>query len=304
MERKILILKVPDEACGARIDSFLSSALDGFTRNSIQRLCDDGRIFLSGKPAAKNCRLRAGDEIEVCIPPAREYEIIAQDIPLNIVYEDGYLLVVDKPRGMVVHPAPGNEDGTLVNALLHHCGGSLSGINGVMRPGIVHRIDKDTSGLLVVAKNDTAHQSLAAQIHSRSLLRRYDAIVYGRVRESGTVALPIARHPVHRKRMCVMEGGREALTHYEIIRELKGFTHLGIRLETGRTHQIRVHMAAVGHPVAGDPIYGPAKVISSLNGQCLHASRIGFVHPISGEQMDFLTGLPGYFMDFAAKHRL
>jgi 23S rRNA pseudouridine1911/1915/1917 synthase len=207
---------------------------------------------------------------------------------------------------MVVHPAPGNYDGTLVNALLHHCGDSLSGINGVMRPGIVHRIDKDTSGLLVVAKNDMAHQSLAAQIQERgwSFTRRYDAVVYGRVKEPGVVKLPIARHPVHRKRMCAMEGGRDSVTRYEIAEELRGFTHLAIRLETGRTHQIRVHVAAIGHPVAGDAVYGPAKVITKLNGQCLHASGIGFAHPADGTQMEFTSKLPEYFTDFIIKCRL
>ena len=301
MQQEALTLKVPDEASGTRIDSFLSSALDGFSRNSIQRLCDEGQIFFRGKPAAKNMRLNPGDEIEVRIPPAREYEVAAQDIALTIIYEDEHLLVIDKPKGMVVHPAPGNYDGTLVNALLYHCGESLSGINGVMRPGIVHRIDKDTSGLLVVAKNDIAHNSLAAQIsqRSRGFTRRYDAVVYGRVKQqSGMVELPIARHPVHRKRMCVIEGGRDAITRYEIKQELKGFTHLDVRLLTGRTHQIRVHMAAIGHPVAGDAVYGPAKVIAKLGGQCLHASGIGFEHPASGEQMEFTSPLPGYFTDF------
>ena len=298
---EILTLKTPENAHGARIDSFLAFKLDGFARNSIRRLCEQGQIFVGGKPVAKSTRLKAGDEIQVHLPPVKGAGIIAQDIPLDIVYEDEYLLVVNKPKGLVVHPAPGHEDKTLVNALLYHCGDSLSGINGVMRPGIVHRIDKDTSGLLAVAKNDAAHRSLAGQIGAHTFTRLYEAVVYGRVKEGGVINAPIARHPTHRKRMAILRDGRQAVTHYEIIGELNGFTHLALRLETGRTHQIRVHMASIGHPVAGDVVYGPAKVITSLNGQCLHARTIGFRHPVSGEYMEFTSALPEYFTDFLTR---
>jgi len=300
----MLILKAPESAHGARIDSFLATQLDGFARNSIRRLCEDGQISVAGKPAIKSTRLKAGDEITVHLPPIKETELTAQDIPLDIVYEDEHLLVVNKPKGLVVHPAPGHESGTLVNALLYHCGESLSGINGVRRPGIVHRIDKDTSGLLIVAKNDSAHRSLAEQISAHTFTRRYEAVVYGKVKENGIVNAPIARHPAHRKRMAIVHSGRNAVTHYEIISELRGFTQLTLKLETGRTHQIRVHMASIGHPIAGDAVYGPAKVISSLNGQCLHARTIGFTHPSSGEHMEFTSELPEYFTRFRDNHRL
>ena len=222
---------------------------------------------------------------------------------MEIVYEDDDLLVVNKPKGMVVHPAPGHSSGTLVNALLYHCGDSLSGINGVIRPGIVHRIDKDTSGLLIVAKNDTAHAHLAQQIKEHSFTRIYEAVVYGNVKEdSGTVDAPIGRHPTDRKRMCVTEkNSRNAVTHYEVLARYPGFTHLRLKLETGRTHQIRVHMAYLGHPVAGDPVYGVKKVITSLGGQCLHARVIGFVHPTTGEYLEFTSELPAYFTTFLKK---
>ena len=254
----------------------------------------------NGVPVQKSAKLPVQAVLTVEIPPARPLEVAAQAIPLDIVYEDGDLLVVNKPKGMVVHPAAGNEDGTLVNALLYHCGDSLSGINGVIRPGIVHRIDKDTSGLLIVAKNDAAHRSLAEQIKAHSFTREYQAVVYGRIREDGTVNAPIARHPQERKRMAVIQSPsvREAVTHYFVVRHFSGFTQLRLRLETGRTHQIRVHMAYIGHPVAGDPVYGPKKVIAPLGGQCLHAGLIGFVHPRTGEYMEFEAPLPPYFTDF------
>lgn len=254
----------------------------------------------NGVPVQKSAKLPVQAVLTVEIPPARPLEVAAQAIPLDIVYEDGDLLVVNKPKGMVVHPAAGNEDGTLVNALLYHCGDSLSGINGVIRPGIVHRIDKDTSGLLIVAKNDAAHRSLAEQIKAHSFTREYRAVVYGRIREDGTVNAPIARHPQERKRMAVIQSpsAREAVTHYFVVRHFSGFTQLRLRLETGRTHQIRVHMAYIGHPVAGDPVYGPKKVIAPLGGQCLHAGLIGFVHPRTGEYMEFEAPLPPYFTDF------
>ena len=257
-------------------------------------------MTVHGAPAAKNARLRAGDAIVLTIPEPEPVEIRPEPIPLDVVYEDSDLLVVNKPKGMVVHPAPGHASGTLVNALMAHCGASLSGINGAVRPGIVHRIDKDTSGLLIVAKNDFAHQGLAAQIQAHSFTRAYQAVVYGNLKDdSGTVHAPIGRDPADRKRMAVTaQHSRDAVTHYAVVQRYVGFTHLRLQLETGRTHQIRVHMAYLGHPVAGDPVYGPRKVIARLDGQCLHAGEIGFVHPRSGQFLSFTAPLPAYFTDF------
>lgn len=285
---------------GIRADKAVSAAMPALSRSAVQGLIQSGHVRCNGVPVQKSAKLPVQAVLTVEIPPARPLEVAAQAIPLDIVYEDGDLLVVNKPKGMVVHPAAGNEDGTLVNALLHHCGDSLSGINGVIRPGIVHRIDKDTSGLLIVAKNDAAHRSLAEQIKAHRFTREYRAVVYGRVREDGTVNAPIARHPQERKRMAVVQSpaAREAVTHYFVVRHFNGFTQLRLRLETGRTHQIRVHMAYIGHPVAGDPVYGPKKVIATLGGQCLHAGLIGFVHPRTGEYMEFEAPLPPYFTDF------
>ena len=285
---------------GMRADKAISAALPALSRSAVQALIQDGRVLCNGAPVQKSTKLPVQSVLTVEIPPARPLEVVAQNIPLDIVYEDSDLLVVNKPKGMVVHPAAGNEDGTLVNALLYHCGDSLSGINGVIRPGIVHRIDKDTSGLLIVAKNDAAHRSLAEQIKAHSFTREYRAVVYGRIKADGTVDAPIARHPQERKRMAVVRSpaAREAVTHYFVVRHFTGFTQLRLRLETGRTHQIRVHMAYIGHPVAGDPVYGPKKVITSLGGQCLHAGLIGFVHPRTGQYMEFEAPLPPYFMDF------
>ena len=283
-----------------RADKAISAALPALSRSAVQALIQDGRVLCNGAPVQKSTKLPVQSVLTVEIPPARPLEVVAQNIPLDIVYEDSDLLVVNKPKGMVVHPAAGNEDGTLVNALLYHCGDSLSGINGVIRPGIVHRIDKDTSGLLIVAKNDAAHRSLAEQIKAHSFTREYRAVVYGRIKADGTVDAPIARHPQERKRMAVVRSpaAREAVTHYFVVRHFIGFTQLRLRLETGRTHQIRVHMAYIGHPVAGDPVYGPKKVITSLSGQCLHAGLIGFVHPRTGRYMEFEAPLPPYFTDF------
>lgn len=291
---------------GIRADKAVSAAMPALSRSAVQGLIQNGHVRCNGVPVQKSAKLPVQAVLTVEIPPARPLEVAAQAIPLDIVYEDGDLLVVNKPKGMVVHPAAGNEDGTLVNALLHHCGDSLSGINGVIRPGIVHRIDKDTSGLLIVAKNDAAHRSLAEQIKAHSFTREYRAVVYGRVREDGTVNAPIARHPQERKRMAVVQSpaAREAVTHYFVVRHFNGFTQLRLRLETGRTHQIRVHMAYIGHPVAGDPVYGPKKVIATLGGQCLHAGLIGFVHPRTGEYMEFEAPLPPYFTDFIKTLRL
>ena len=296
-------IAAPEDA-GARLDAFLAGKMEK-TRSSVQKLIEEENVRLNGAPAAKNARLREGDRVEATEPTPEVLDVKPQNIPLDIVYEDQDLLVVNKPKGMVVHPAAGNPDGTLVNALLFHCGDSLSGINGVIRPGIVHRIDKDTSGLLIVAKNDRAHQSLAEQIAVHSFTRIYNAVVYGIVKEEeGTVSAPIGRHPTDRKRMAVLSsGGREAVTHYRVLERFPGFTLVECRLETGRTHQIRVHMAHIGHPVAGDPVYGPKKCITELQGQCLHARVIGFIHPATGEYLEFDSGLPPYFERFLEKLR-
>lgn len=285
---------------GVRVDRLICASLPDLSRSAVQKLIEDGHVFQNDKPIQKSTKLPIGAVIRVDIPPTRQLDVVAENIPLDIVYEDNDLLVVNKPKGMVVHPAAGNYDGTLVNALMYHCGDSLSGINGVIRPGIVHRIDKDTSGLLIVAKNDTAHRDLAEQIRVHSFTREYRSIVYGKIRQDGTVDAPIARHPQERKKMAVINApnAREAVTHYFVTENYNGFTQLRLRLETGRTHQIRVHMAYIGHPVAGDPVYGPKKVITSLNGQCLHAGLIGFVHPRTKEYMEFEAPLPDYFTSF------
>ena len=290
---------VEQETAGQRIDRFLSGEDTGLSRSALQALVADGHVLCNGRLVAKSLKLKAGDTIVLEIPDAKPIEAVPQDIPLEIVYEDEHLLVVNKPKGMVVHPAAGNYDGTLVNALLYHCGDSLSGINGVMRPGIVHRIDKNTSGLLIVAKNDYSHNKLAEQIKQHSFTREYEAVVYGDIKEDGTVDAPIGRHPVKRKQMAVNErSGKSAVTHYAVLERLCGFTHIRLRLETGRTHQIRVHMAYIGHPVAGDEVYGPKKVIAELCGQCLHAKKIGFIHPRTGGYMEFDSPLPDYFIKF------
>ena len=295
-----LVFSASTEDSGIRVDRFLQARLPDHSRSAIQKWMEDGCVLVNGKSVAKNYKLSGACEILARIPEPQELQVRAENIPLDIVYEDDDLLVVNKPKGMVVHPAPGNSDGTLVNALLYHCKGSLSGINGVIRPGIVHRIDKDTSGLLMVAKNDRAHLGLAEQIKEHSFDRVYETVVYGQFKEdSGTVNAPIGRHPVDRKRMAVTAShSREAVTHFQVLERLNGFTHLRVQLETGRTHQIRVHMAYIGHPVAGDPVYGPRKVISELHGQCLHAREIGFTHPVTGERMHFSSPLPDYFVRF------
>lgn len=294
MQRLELVCDLTD----MRVDSFLAERGD-MTRSAAAKLCDNGAVIINGKTCRKKDIVSVGDEVAVTLPDPVEAEAKPQDIPISVVYEDDQLLVVNKPKGMVVHPAPGNPDGTLVNALLAHCGDSLSGINGVIRPGIVHRIDKDTSGLLMVAKNDAAHQVLAEQIKEHSFLREYEAVVYGRMRaDSGKIDAPIGRHPTKRKQMAVNgAAARDAVTYYRVIARYDGFTHVALKLETGRTHQIRVHMAHIGHPVAGDAVYGPKKVITSLNGQCLHAKKIGFVHP-DGRELSFDSELPDYFTDF------
>lgn len=293
---------VEDNQIGLRLDKYLAEQFPDKTRTSLQKLIDNQAVLVNGQESSKNYKLKAQDCVTVEIPEPVELDVCPQNIPLEIVYEDDALLVVSKPKGMVVHPAPGNPDGTLVNALLYHCGDSLSGINGVIRPGIVHRIDKNTSGLLMIAKNDAAHQSLAAQIKEHSFLREYEAVVYGRVQEdTGTVCAPIGRSKADRKKMCVTaQNSKEAVTHFTVLRRYRRFTHIRCRLETGRTHQIRVHMAYLGHPVAGDEVYGPKKVITQLNGQCLHAKVLGFVHPVTGQWMQFDSDLPDYFIRFLA----
>ncbi len=288
-------LTFPPEAEGERLDKWTASLDIGLTRCAVQGLIAAGHVLVDGKPVPKNCRPKAGAAILIEVPPPEEIEIIPQDIPLDIVYEDDDLLVVNKPKGMVVHPAAGNYDETLVNALMFHCKGSLSGINGVIRPGIVHRIDKNTSGLLIVAKNDAAHQGLAAQIKAHSFTREYEAIAVGHFRDTtGTIDAPIGRHPVDRERMCVTDrNSKPAVTHYEVLRQFANTAHLSLRLETGRTHQIRVHLAHIGHPIYGDDVYG--KAVKGTQGQCLHARRIGFVHPTTGAYLEFVREAPPYF---------
>ena len=272
---------VPVEAAGSRIDQYLLQIFPDKTRSSLQKLIETDDVLVNGKMVSKNYKIKLGDKIYVSFPPPEELSVEAENIPLDIVYEDQDLIVVNKPKGMVVHPAPGNVTGTLVNALLYHCRESLSGINGVIRPGIVHRIDKDTSGLLIVAKNDKAHLSLAEQIREHSFDRFYEAVVYGVLKQDhGTIDAPIGRSQKDRKKMAVTTvHSRNAVTHYEVLQRFERFTHVRLKLETGRTHQIRVHMANIGYPVAGDAVYGPKKVITELQGQCLHAKVIGFTHP-------------------------
>ncbi|MBP1569112.1 MAG: RluA family pseudouridine synthase [Oscillospiraceae bacterium] len=297
-----IIVTVPEEFDGTRADKFLAEAIDHLTRSALQKLISAGNVLIDEKPIAKSRVLKEGEDVSVIIPDAVSLDVEAEDIPLDIYYEDDDLLVVYKPKGMVVHPAPGNHNGTLVNALLWHCKDSLSGINGILRPGIVHRIDKDTSGLLLVAKNDFAHVSLAAQIKEHSLNRIYQTIVYGvNMPEEGDIDAPIGRSSKDRKKMAVIDGGRSAQTHYSVVKRYKGYTHVQCKLKTGRTHQIRVHMAYIGHPVAGDAVYGPKNVITQLGGQCLHAGTLGFIHPRSGEYMEFTAPLPEYFTEFERK---
>lgn len=282
-----------------RIDVFTAQAAD-VTRSRAAKLIEDGYVLIDGKTASKNDKLNNGSKVTVTLPDPVSYDVKPENIPLDIVYEDGDLLVVNKPKGMVVHPAAGNFEGTLVNALMYHCKESLSGINGVMRPGIVHRIDKNTSGLLIVAKNDFSHNILAKQIKEHSFTREYEAVVYGNLKnDTGIINAPIGRHPVKRKQMAVVKsGGRNAVTEYTVLERFGNFTHIRLKLQTGRTHQIRVHMASIGHPVAGDDVYGPKKIITSLCGQCLHARKIGFIHPKTNEYMEFSSDLPEYFVKF------
>lgn len=288
-------LTAATEHAGVRLDAFLSA--DGaLTRSQAARLIAEGRVRVNGKPATKSARLSGGETVTVDVPQLRETALPAQDIPLDVVYEDDDVIVVNKPTGLVVHPAPGHPDGTLVNALLHHCGDSLSGIGGEKRPGIVHRIDRDTSGLIIAAKNDAAHLALSAQLKDHSLSRTYECLVTGNMKQdSGTVDAPIGRSSADRKKMAVVPTGRRAVTHWEVVARYPGVTHLRCRLETGRTHQIRVHMAYIGHPILGDTVYGAKKPVPGLTGQCLHATGLRFIHPRTGEPVELHCPLPPEF---------
>ncbi len=288
---------------GERIDILICTALPEISRSAAQKLLNDGLVTLRGKTVKKNYKTVSGDVFSVLLPEPELCEALPQDIPLDIVYEDDDIIVVNKPRGMVVHPAPGHADGTLVNALLYHCGDSLSGVGGVIRPGIVHRIDMDTSGLIISAKNDEAHAFLSEQLSDHSLYRIYDAVVCGSLRdEEGTVNAPIGRHPVDRKRMAVTDkSSKPAVTHYKVIARYNGYTHIQCRLETGRTHQIRVHMAYIGHPLLGDLVYGRKKPEKGLSGQCLHASKLSFIHPRTKNRLTLEAPLPEYFTEVLSK---
>lgn len=294
MEKRTLTATTED--AGTRLDSFLAGRLEGVTRSAAARLIESGCVTVDGRPTGKSVRMTGGETVCVLLPEAEEPEARPQDIPLDVVYEDSDVIVVNKPVGMVVHPAAGHPDGTLVNALLHHCAGSLSGVGGQLRPGIVHRIDRDTSGLIIAAKNDMAHLSLSEQLQDHSLARTYEAIVVGNFREeTGTVDAPIARHRTDRKRMAVAADGRRAVTHWKVLERYPGYTHIQCNLETGRTHQIRVHMAYLGHPILGDTVYGAKKPVPGLTGQCLHAVALRFLHPRTGEAVSLSCPLPEEF---------
>ena len=297
-------LRASEESKNQRLDAFLASSLDGLTRSQATRLIESGEVAVNGRAVSKSYKLAGGEDVAVTLPEPEPVEVVPQDIPLDVVYEDADVIVVNKPSGMVVHPAPGHPDGTLVNALLYHCAGTLSGVGGALRPGIVHRIDRDTSGLIIAAKNDAAHQYLSAQLADHTLARTYECIVVGALREDrGTVDAPIARHPTDHKRMAVVAGGREAVTHWEVIARYPGYTHVRCRLETGRTHQIRVHMAYIGHPILGDTVYGAKKEVPGLTGQCLHAVGLRFLHPRTHEVMELSCPLPDEFTRMLQKIR-
>ena len=299
-----ILLRASEESKNQRLDAFLASSLDGLTRSQATRLIESGEVAVNGRAVSKSYKLAGGEDVAVTLPEPEPVEAVPQDIPLDVVYEDADVIVVNKPSGMVVHPAPGHPDGTLVNALLYHCAGTLSGIGGALRPGIVHRIDRDTSGLIIAAKNDAAHQYLSAQLADHTLARTYECIVVGKLREDrGTVDAPIARHPTDRKRMAVVAGGREAVTHWEVIARYPGYTHVRCRLETGRTHQIRVHMAYIGHPILGDTVYGAKKEVPGLTGQCLHAVGLRFLHPRTHEVVELFCPLPEEFTRMLQKIR-
>lgn len=298
-----ITLKATDENSGERLDKFIADNSD-ISRSYAAKLCEDGLVMCGGKQLAKKYKITGGEEIEIDVPEPEELSIEPEDIPLDIVYEDSDVIVVNKPQGLCVHPAPGNESGTLVNGLVYHCGGELSAINGVIRPGIVHRIDKDTSGLLIVAKNNEAHLKLSEQLKERKAMRKYVALVNGNIKEEGgTINKPIARNPVDRKKMAVVQGGREAITHFNVLERFGQYTLVECILETGRTHQIRVHMASIGHSIVGDPLYGIKKEKFNLPGQLLHAKTIGFVHPTTGEMMEFSSEIPEHFQNILEKLR-
>ncbi len=298
-----LILQAAGEDAGKRLDAWLAERTE-LTRSAVQKLAEDGRVTAGGKPLTKNTRLTGTEAVSLLLPEPEAVEIVPQDIPLDVVYEDDDVIVVNKPKGLVVHPAPGHPDGTLVNALLYHCGDSLSGINGELRPGIVHRIDRDTSGLIIAAKNDFAHVRLAAQLQDHTLARTYRCIVTGNLREdAGTVNAPIGRCPADRKKMAVVAGGRNAVTHWQVLERYPGAAYVECRLETGRTHQIRVHMACIGHPILGDTVYGSKKPVPGLNGQCLHAVGLRFLHPRTGAPVELTCPLPEEFQRQLEKYR-
>lgn len=297
-------LKIEQQQAGIRIDKYLSDELEGISRSYIQKLMEDGNITVNQKSVKSNYKLRNNDVIQILLPDPEELNIEPENIPLSILYEDEHLLVVNKPKGMVVHPAAGHTTGTLVHALLYHCKDQLSGINGVMRPGIVHRIDQNTTGALVVCKNDNAHRHLADQLKVHSITRKYRAIVHGNVKEdTGTVHATIGRDPKDRKKMAAYVQGKDAITHYKVLERFGNYTYIEFSLETGRTHQIRVHMKSIGHPILGDDIYGPAKCPFALEGQTLHAMVLGFIHPVTGEYMEFSAPIPEYFENLLIKLR-
>ena len=291
-----IILNINDDSVGIRLDKYISDQIDDLSRSFIQNLIDEDKITINGKSTKSSYKLRLGDVVEVNVPDPQVLDVVAEDIPIDIIYEDDDVIVVNKPQGMVVHPAAGNYTGTLVNALMYHCGDNLSSINGVMRPGIVHRIDKNTSGLLVVCKNDNAHKSLAEQFEVHSITRIYTAICYGYINDDVTIDKPIARAKNDRKKMAISQDGKRAITHVKEIQHLKdGFDLIECRLETGRTHQIRVHLSSIKHPILGDDIYGPKNIPFNLNGQLLHAGTLGFIHPTTGEYVEFTSELPEHF---------
>ena len=297
----IFLTATPEEK-GRRLDQFLAEQLEELTRSAAQRLAEEEHVLLNGKPLKKNYKMTGCETLEVHLPDPEPIDAVPQNIPLDIAYEDEDLLVINKPKGMVVHPAPGNPDGTVVNAVLYHCGESLSGIGGAFRPGIFHRIDKDTSGLLIIAKNDRAHLYLSEQLKDHTLARTYEAVVIGGLKEDkGTVNAPIGRSPKDRKKMAIVPDGRHAVTHYEVLARYPGYTHIRCKLETGRTHQIRVHMASLGHPIVGDEVYGPSKWNFDLQGQCLHARELTFLHPADGQPRLIKSDLPDYFTDLLHK---
>ena len=300
-----ICLTAGSEHAGTRLDSFLAAALPDVTRSAAARLIETGQVTVNGRAVSKSCKLSGGEAITAALPDPEPVEALPQDIPLDVVYEDADVIVINKPVGLLVHPAPGHPDGTLVNALLYHCGDSLSGVGGALRPGIVHRIDRDTSGLIIAAKNDAAHQALSAMLQDHTLARTYEAVVVGNLREDGgTVDAPIGRHHTDRKKMAVTDrGGRRAVTHWEVLERFPGYTHVRCRLETGRTHQIRVHMAYIGHPIYGDTVYGAKKPVPGLTGQCLHAVGLRFLHPRTGELVELRCPLNDEFTAVLEKLR-